>query len=168
MPGLSPRSVFESATTKQIEALDLAAEGFTSKQIARELEIAPRTADQRIDSVRIKLEGIPRNDLLRAYREWKAICDQTTYDRIPLAEIDLEQALDVQRPRGELEFHDVMTFDGRADWDRGQLRSRPGLRPADLGVGGKLLAMILGAVALLAIAVLLMSFSNGLMSLLHG
>lgn len=56
-------------TAKQTEVLDLLASHLTSKEIARELNLAPNTVDQRITAVREKW-GLPnRKALLRQYTE---------------------------------------------------------------------------------------------------
>ena len=59
-------NIFSSLTEKQHEALALACQHLTSKQIAQELGVAPVTIDKRIDAVRaalvqstIKLRTIP-------------------------------------------------------------------------------------------------------------
>ncbi len=60
-------SVFDALTEKQDEALRLACQHLTSKQIAQELNVAPVTIDKRIDAVRVKLGHMPRTDVLRHY-----------------------------------------------------------------------------------------------------
>ena len=69
--------VLETLTEKQDEALRLASQHLTSKQIANQLGIAPVTVDKRIDSVRAKLDFLPRTDVLRHYRAWKERYGQT-------------------------------------------------------------------------------------------
>lgn len=159
--------VFGEATAKQLEVLDLAADGLTSKQIAIDLSIAPRTVDQRIDALRGKLDGVARNDLVREYRHWKGVCGRTTYDRTPLTSAELEKALEVRQSGDELVFQDSLTFDGRASWDRDRSWKPPGLRPAELSAVSKILLMLAGAVLLISVAVLSVSFSAGLMALLE-
>ncbi|MBA4046333.1 MAG: hypothetical protein C0471_18235 [Erythrobacter sp.] len=160
-------SVIDSLTEKQHEALALAARHLTSKQIAQKLGVAPVTIDKRIEAVRARLGYISRSDLLRLYREW---CDD--YGRIIDGPIILDQtecppALpEAPQHLSDLMFHDSLAFDARASWDRGRNLLRPGLTPSELGVGGKLAAMLLGAVAIMMIAVLCMAFVDALMSIL--
>ena len=151
-------TIFEKATDKQVETLDLAAAGFTSKQIARELGVAPRTVDQRIDTVRKNCGRIPRGDLVRLYRRWKEMCGSTTYDPFPHTVSKPAEAQGEPLKEVSLVFEDALSLDDRAVWDRGDFWRRPGLQPSDLGPMAKL-----GAVAAVAL-VLLMGFSLLVMS----
>ena len=63
---------FDSSTDRQHEALSLAARHYSSKEIAFQLGISIKAVDRRIDSVRDRLEGIPRAAMLRHYRDWLA------------------------------------------------------------------------------------------------
>lgn len=66
-------------TAKQVEVLDMLVDHQTSKEIARELDLAPNTVDQRITAARIKW-GLPnRKALIRQYTELHEICGKTTY-----------------------------------------------------------------------------------------
>ncbi len=58
-------SVFETLTAKQRQAMALAADGLTSKEIARELDISPHSVDKRIDAVRGRLDARPRSQIVR-------------------------------------------------------------------------------------------------------
>lgn len=161
-------SVFEKATEKQLEALRLAADGLTSKQIAKQLQVAPRTIDQRIDSVRGKLGGMPRNDLVRYFRAWQKVCGLTTYDPIPLTLPSGNAPNNSSQHDPELIFEDALSFDERAPWDRGRRWLRPEIEPSDLGAGSRLLIIIAGAVLILVGVVLTAAFSNALIELLGG
>ncbi len=161
--------VFENATPKQIETLDLAASGLTSKQIARKLHIAPRTVDQRIDAIRSKLDGVPvRVDMIRSYRQWRQICGSVLYDSIPMAQSGTLPAQIKARLEDELQFHDAITFDDRNFWNFNKLWPQLGVSPVELGIVGKVFAMLAGAVVLIIIAVLSVSFSIAVMTLLDG
>jgi DNA-binding CsgD family transcriptional regulator len=166
-------SVFDSLTQKQHEALKLASDHLTSKQIALAVGVAPVTIDKRIEAVRARLDYMPRSDLLRLYRLWsesdaseqaygQIISDQTILglggDPLPITG---SQPADRQ-----LVFEDSMTFDERASWERSPFWLRPDLKPSDLGVSGKLAVMLGGAVAIMMIAVLCMAFVDALMSIL--
>lgn len=162
------KEAFEAATEKQIEAINLAAEGFTSKQIAIQLGVAPRTVDQRIDAVRAKAGGIPRGDLVRHFRAWKDTCDRTTYDPFPVADPSHFKAKPEVQPEPLLRFNDALTFDERAAWDRKADRLLPEIEPSDLGTESRLLFIAGGAVLILAGVVLTAAFSNALVELLSG
>lgn len=166
--------VFETLTEKQHETLRLASSHLTSKQIALALGVAPVTIDKRIEGVRARLDHITRVDLLRFYTQWRetalpcgaygqAICDPIILgqhaDTLPFAQ---SQPTDRQ-----LVFEDSVTFDARASWERQPAWLRPGLTPSDLGVSGKLAAMLIGALAIMMIAVLCMAFVDALMSILE-
>lgn len=59
----------------------------TTKQVARELELAPNTVDQRITAARIKW-GLPdRKALIRHYTELQKICGETTYGSDPIDDL---------------------------------------------------------------------------------
>lgn len=158
-----PESVFSTLTDKQHEALLLACAHLTSKQIAIRLGVAPVSVDKRIDSVRAKLGNISRVEVLHLYQSWQERYDRALPDPIilplhpPIAAHDGQQITEhVYR------FEDSLAFDARASWDKPLGHLRPGLRPSDLGVGGKLLVMLAGAVAILMVVVLSLAVATSL------
>lgn len=156
-------SVFESLTAKQHETLRLAANHFTSKQIALELGVAPVTIDKRIEAVRSKLDQLPRVDLLRHYRAWTDGYGQPINDPIILPHPPASTPETGSQAAGQgLRFEDSLTFDVRAPWDRPGTAILPRVKPSDLGMGGKLLFMLGGAIAILAIAILSIAFANAI------
>ncbi|MEQ5789314.1 hypothetical protein J3454_15590 [Erythrobacter sp. NFXS35] len=158
--------MFDSLTDKQHQTLRLAARHLTSKQIASELKLAPVTIDKRIEGVRARLGSIPRTDLLRLYGSWCETYDRTINDPAILGEQHKEAAFPSQQLFEEpLAFNDSIVFDARASWDRPSEWLRPGVNPSDLGIAGKLLVMLAGAVAIMMVAVLSMAFAEGLMSM---
>lgn len=175
MPQSEASLLFDSLTEKQHEALRLAAAHLTSKQIALSLGVAPVTIDKRIDTVRARLGHIPRSDLARLYAHWSENQQHDrTYDPIigdPIILGDGPQVLSSQlsQPRdNQLAFEDSIILDARASWERGSPWVRPGLKPSDLGVIGKLCVMLGGSVAILMIAVLAMACVNAIIALLNG
>jgi DNA-binding CsgD family transcriptional regulator len=161
-------AIFDSLTERQHETLVLASRHLTSKQIAQELGLAPVTIDKRIEAVRARLGSIARSDLLRLYNDWNGLYDQTIDGPIILASPSIERA--GPGPQSDdlaLAFEDSLAFDARASWDRKTAWLQPGMKPSDLGVGGKLLAMLIGAVAIMAVAVLCMAFIDALMTMLR-
>lgn len=72
--------VLENLTVKQVEVLELLAMHRTTKEIARELGIAPNTVDQRINAVRDKWGTVNRKDTARRYAELVERCGKTPCD----------------------------------------------------------------------------------------
>ena len=159
--------VFDSLTAKQHATLSLASRHLTSKQIAIELGVAPITIDKRIEAVRAKLGSIPRPDLLRLYGDWCGDYGETINGPIILPQNVPDQGCSLTQPDGlAFAFEDSLHFDARASWDRNLLWLRPGLKPSDLGVAGKLLVMLGGAAAIMVIAVLSMAFANAVTTMI--
>ncbi|WP_323982075.1 helix-turn-helix transcriptional regulator [Novosphingobium aureum] len=68
------RDIYEGLTAKQVEVLDLLVAHRTTKEISRELGIAPNTVDQRIAAVRDKWGTSNRKDTARRYAEIRELC----------------------------------------------------------------------------------------------
>jgi DNA-binding CsgD family transcriptional regulator len=137
-------------TEKQAQALELVSRGYTTKEIARMLGIAPATVDQRVDGARRKLGTATRLEAARVFAASQRISDQSIYESSPLTP-SLGCESKQPPPRDELQFHDAI-FDERAPWDRGSLWRLPRVEPRDLGKSGRLLVifglalmMLLGA-----------------------
>lgn len=161
------RLVFDSLTAKQHATLELASRHLTSKQIATQLGVAPITIDKRIDTVRARLGAIPRADLLRLYGDWCCAYDQTINGPTILPERPANQESPAPQPEEFVfAFEDSLRLDASASWDRNPHRLHPGWKPSDLGVGGKLLAMLGGAAAIMVVAVLSVAFANGLTAMI--
>jgi DNA-binding CsgD family transcriptional regulator len=58
----------DALTLKQREVLRMVAEGLTSKEIARKLGISESAVNQRIETIRQRLGGLPRSQIARLYR----------------------------------------------------------------------------------------------------
>lgn len=158
-----PESVFRTLTDKQHEALMLACAHLTSKQIAIKLGISPVSIDKRIDGVRAKLGNISRVELLHLYQGWQQRYDRTLPDPIILPHQTPIVANDGQQMDEHVyRFDDSLAFDARASWDKSLEYLWPGLQPSDLGKGGKLLAMLAGAVAILMVVVLSLAVATSL------
>ncbi len=70
MPPSEPSSPnLPDLTHKQREVLALVADNRTSKEIAARLGISESAVNQRIESVRARLGGIPRGELARLFRQ---------------------------------------------------------------------------------------------------
>lgn len=161
-----PESVFRALTDKQHEALMMACAHLTSKQIAVKLGVAPVSIDKRIDGVRAKLGYISRVELLHLYQSWQGY-DRTLPEPIiltPQAPLVEEQVERIDEP--VYRFEDTLAFDARASWDQPFGYPWPGLRPSELGTGGKLLAILAGAVAILMVVVLSLAVATSLGTIL--
>jgi len=71
--------LLENLTSKQVEVLDLLLMHRTTKEIAREIGIAPNTVDQRINAVRDKWGTLNRKDTARLYGQLVELCGKSTY-----------------------------------------------------------------------------------------
>ena len=160
-------SVFSALTLKQHEALQLACGHLTSKQIAKRLGVAPVTIDKRIDTVRAKLGNISRVELLHLYQAW-----QDRYDRIiPNPIILPPQQLFTPRSCGQggehtFRFDDSLVSSTSSPWGRSLVSLRSEISPSDLGVAGKLIAIVLGALAILMAVVLSLAVAASLGTIL--
>ncbi|MFM5918340.1 MAG: helix-turn-helix transcriptional regulator [Novosphingobium sp.] len=67
--GRTQISVLDALTDKQSEVLTLVAEGLTSKEIARNLGISESAVNQRIETIRQRLGGMPRSQIARLHRQ---------------------------------------------------------------------------------------------------
>ncbi|MBX7513586.1 helix-turn-helix transcriptional regulator [Qipengyuania sp. GH38] len=159
--------VFDQLTDKQREALDLAARGFTSKEIARELEISPHSVDKRIDAVRSQLDAMPRQRLVREFREWDERCHSITGDPFTV-ETDPESGPEegTQSTGETLVFGDALVFGSHLTRESQARRLRSGIRPSDLSVGWRLLLVLMAAFLAAAAFVLVAAAGNALGDLL--
>lgn len=163
----SSDSVFDGLTEKQFEALDLAASGFTSKEIARKLDISPHSVDKRIDAVRMQLDSMPRQRLVREFRRWNSGCQSTTGDPSPLADGPLFEPDEGTPSAGEtLVFGDALALGTQTNWERSSRWQRPGISPSDLGVGWRLLLVLAAAFLAAAAFVLVAAAGNVLVDML--
>lgn len=188
--------MFSSLTPKQVEALDLACRHLTSKQIAQKLGINPASVDKRIDSVRAKLNGIPRSDLLNLYANWlsqggenppfrkESQVEKTTvkpphpsYQQgenltsgsIPLTHSPTTASEGFSQPdETTYTFEDSYAFSKHTSSQGWSFGPFPGMKPSDLGIVGKVICVLGGAVALLGIAILSIAFSQALMTMFGG
>ena len=160
-------SVFDGLTDKQFEALDLAASGFTSKEIARKLGISPHSVDKRIDAVRVQFDSIPRQRLVRAFRKWNSGCDTPTGDPSPLADLpDFDPDGDKQSADETLVFGDSLALGSHTNWEGSSRWRRPGISPSDLGTGWRLLLVLAAGFLAAAAFVLVAAAGNVLVDML--
>jgi biotin operon repressor len=97
----APGSTFAALTRKQHEVLALVADNRTSKEIAAELGISESAVNQRIETVRSRLGGLPRAKMARDYRAFVATPEgETTCKQIPWQTIQLPGAGGVDQAMG--------------------------------------------------------------------
>ena len=65
---LNQMTVLDALTDKQRQVLIYVSEGLTSKEIARKLSISESAVNQRIETIRQRLGGLPRAQIARLYR----------------------------------------------------------------------------------------------------
>ena len=65
---LNQMAVLDALTDKQRQVLIFVSEGLTSKEIARKLCVSESAVNQRIETIRQRLGGLPRAQIARLYR----------------------------------------------------------------------------------------------------
>jgi len=71
MDEVADANPFASLTAEQLEALRLVRDGFTSKQIAQQLNISRWAVDQRVDRARARLAAADRAEAARMLSVWE-------------------------------------------------------------------------------------------------
>ena len=157
-----PAEVLADLTQKQVEVLDLLLQHKTTKQIARELEIAPNTVDARIAAVREKWGTLDRKATARVYSHLLETCEKPTCGFSPL-ETDLHNDQVFLRELPGSPFFAVADAQSFGHWPAWQ--GPPGVLEAldaRFGKFGRLgLALVL-ALALAATVVLSLAIAAGL------
>ncbi|WP_369026925.1 helix-turn-helix transcriptional regulator [Qipengyuania sp. RANM35] len=153
-------------TEKQCEAIQLVAEGYTSKEVARILSISPKMVDRRIDAVRQKLGGVSRGEAARIYRANYSEGDNSPGGAIPLTRPEGLDALDASREDAEVfSFADVGShaeFFEAAPWDYPNVSPVPKFELARFGIGARLAMMGGGALLIAVVLLVLIGVANGL------
>lgn len=157
----------ESLTPKQRDVLNLASQHMTSKQIARELDITPKTVDRRIESIRAKLDNIPRSDLLRLYSQLSGDGENSPRGISPLSSLTPGWQGSASQSQTDLTFRDSLIFDERAEWDRAEGWLTKEAKLSNFGPGARVLLIVLGALAIMALAVLTFAASIALSTMLE-
>jgi DNA-binding CsgD family transcriptional regulator len=148
--------LLDQLTVKEREVLDLVLQHKPSKQIARELGLAPNTIDMRLRSAREKLGTTDRNATARAYSMLLAACGKTTCG---FSVMDDFPALPLTGARDRKEdatfvLQDAGFFNGQAPWDT-RISPIGGLEALGDRFGAwTRIALVIGLAALLAMTVL--------------
>lgn len=153
---VSPSELLGQLTEKERAVLDLVLQHKPTKQIARELGVAPNTVDMRLRSAREKLGAPDRNSAARAYTNLLTTCGKTTCgspvmevpDFLPITEAtDREEA-------ASFVLQDAGWIDRPAPWDT-MVELPTGLEALSDRLGGwARIALVIGLAALLAMTVL--------------
>ncbi len=95
-------------TGKQRQVLALIADNRTSKEIAGFLGVSESAVNQRIETIRARLGGVPRAELARLYRQLSqdefddvTTCNSITGDIFQLTDPPLTANVDLGKPRVE-------------------------------------------------------------------
>lgn len=110
-----PEDALASLTDKQVEVLDLLVQHNTTKQIARELGIAPNTVDQRIMGVRDKWGTADRKETARVYGELLNACGKSPCG-FPLVDQTWSSAQEELRDLPTSSVFDLSDSQAFGDW----------------------------------------------------
>lgn len=150
------RDLLGLLTPAQVEVMDRVLLHKTSKEIARDLGIAPNTVDQRVKAVWRKLGTDDRASTARLYGELKAICGQTTYGSAVIDQSDFLDNFDTQDLPVDPEFkvEDSATFPSQSWVDRSK-----GLEAFDAKFGkfGRVVMIFLCAVLVAIVGLIVTS-----------
>ncbi|WP_242526236.1 helix-turn-helix transcriptional regulator [Novosphingobium sp. KA1] len=140
------KAMLGSLTDKQVEVLDLLVMHRTTKEIARELAIAPNTVDQRIGAVRDKWGTVNRKDTARLYAQLvelcgKPLCDFSRVDAGPALPDEADQDLPVDPV---FVLSDARPMERHPDWYGAPTIELAGLEAFDakFGRAGRIVAVI--------------------------
>jgi len=161
-----PIEVLSGLTEKQVEVLDLLLQHKTTKQIARELGIAPNTVDARIAAVREKWGTIDRKATARVYSHLLETCEKPPCGFSPLE-------TDVLHDHGflrELPGSPVFAVADAQNWHRAAGPDNRGFLEAldsRFGKVGRLAAALALAFMLMATVVLSLAVAAGIAKLVQ-
>lgn len=161
------RKSFHALTPKQSEALALAAEHKSSKEIARELNISPHSVDKRLDEVRRRLGVDTRREAVRVHHEEIGITtgECSTGDASTVTEpAEASHKPSVDRNDALFTFADAEPYSQPAPWTY-SLPVVPKIRPDQIGSVARVGLILLGALAIVILALLLLSIAEGLKTL---
>src|SRR5215207_3105962 len=111
--------LLDRLTPKERAVLDLVLHHRPTKEIARELGLAPNTVDMRLRSAREKLGTTDRNGTARVYLSLLATCGKTTCGPEVLAAVGAPPINEPQEngERGTFVLEDAGWIDRPAPWD---------------------------------------------------
>ncbi|MFC0589696.1 response regulator transcription factor [Novosphingobium aquiterrae] len=162
-----PDDIIRTLTDKQREALELVLQHNSSKEIARLLNVSPKTVDQRLDGARAKLGVTSRSEAARLYASLTGTWETLPYRSSPVTHPpDLSDNSSSELPSPIYTMHDAQTFDVHAPWQDGEKRFAPKLRGLPDSALYRVGIILAGAAALLCLTLLGLGVANGLGALL--
>ena len=170
---LNQMTVLGALTAKQQQVLIYVSEGLTSKEIARKLGISESAVNQRIETIRQRLGGLPRAKIARLYRH-----QSTLLMTIPTSNSLTGNPIQLQLAQGSSQAASVEGTVGlaalRADQEGGVLQPSTISHRFDHALSGpngpwfRIGAMIAMAAGMAATALLVLSVAAALDRLLAG
>ncbi len=160
---LKQTALLDALTDKQREVIAMAAEGMTSKEIARKIGISESAVNQRIEVIWQRLGGLSRAQIARIYRQ-----TSTLVFTIPTSNSLTGKSIQLQRD-SNLEQH--LSPEGAGDLVASANNDSGVLQPsnfsphpllAPIGVLPRLAFMVAAAFGLLATAVLILAVAQTL------
>lgn len=152
---------------KQLEALAMVAEGYTSKEAAPLIGISFRSFDKRIESACQALGVATRKEAARLYRADNPTGYQIPGEPLPVAiSPNFEATRSGQEADERLVFADAMQNAPTAPWDKRPPFLVPEIRPDQLGPELRLALMIGGAIAIPAVIALTLGVANAVQDLI--
>ena len=154
----------QSLTSKQSEALALAAEQKSSKEIAIELNISPHSVDKRLDEARRRLGVGTRREAVRIHREatGERVTGEATTVTNSANSSDKEND---ERTSAVFTFSDAEPYPQIAPWNS-LTPIVPKIRPDRIGSGMRIGLILAGALMIVILALLLLSIAEGLETLI--
>jgi DNA-binding CsgD family transcriptional regulator len=151
---------------KEREVLELVHARLSSKEIGLRLNVSHKSVDQRLDNARSKLSAPTRMAAARIYAELIGIPERFPYVPFPVLE---PQAIPTESGRVPVDatytLGDSMTFTPQLPWEESHAPDAPEFWALRLGALPRLVLILAGAVALLVLALLGLSLSEGLTAL---
>ena len=164
---LNQMAAIDGLTDKQREVLTYVSEGLTSKEIARRLAISESAVNQRVETIRQRLGGLPRAQIARLYRRHNTLLMTIpTSNSLTGNPIQLQSALMARQISGVEGATDLAV--PQAHQDGGVLQPSTLSRKFDLALAGpsavwfRLGAIVGLAAGIAATALLVLSLATAL------
>ena len=159
----------ERLTAKERQVLEMVHARLSSKEIGLKLGLSHKTVDQRLDNARAKLGAPTRIAAARAFAEFSNIPERFPYDPFLLPETAAIRPQDRSASTVDAyTFGDSLSFGSELPWNSQQPSGAPEFWALRLGALPRLVLILLGAVALLVLASLGLSLSEGISALVRG
>lgn len=149
---MSQAELIEQLTDKQCEALEGVWQRLSSKEIARQLDISPRSVDQRLDAARRTLGVTDRNEAARLYAAAKQIPYALTSEQFTVSSEHQSELSEGRTSGSEHVFEDVLTIRERTPWDGFNTWSVSEVKPKDLSPRFRAMFILGGSIGLVFMA----------------